>query len=108
MTTTREADPRAEQQRTYGNWRLGRRAGLFGLGPVGTGAAFVVMVLAAGLMAVSFLAAIVALLAGAAVLTPLAVRVNNRTGLQVLSARLAWTWGRARRRHVTSPVSPPK
>src|SRR5689334_7825446 len=100
MTVTREPEQSSGQQRTYGNWRLGRRAGLFGLGPVGTGAAFAVMVIAAALMAVSFFAALIALLIGGALLVPLAVRINNRTGLQALSARVAWMLGRARRKHV--------
>jgi hypothetical protein len=88
------------EQRTYGNWRLGRKAGLFGLGPAGTIAAFIVMAIAAGLLAVSFYAALWTALVGLAALAPLAVRVHGRTGLQVLAARAAWWMGRSRRQHV--------
>lgn len=59
------------QQRTYGNWRLGRGAGLFGLSPAGTIAAFVVMVLSAVMMPVSTLAALITAVAGLLVLAPL-------------------------------------
>ena len=90
----------AEQQRTYGNWRLGRGAGLFGLGPAGTIAAFLMMVIAAGLLSVSPAAALIAALTGLVVLAPLAIRVNGRTGLQMLTARVLWWLGRARRQHV--------
>ncbi|MEW2383662.1 SCO6880 family protein [Micromonospora sp. NPDC047707] len=89
-----------EQQRTYGNWRLGRGAGLFGLGPVGTIAAFLVMVLAAALLPVSTLAALVTAVTGLLVLAPLAVRVNGRTGFQVITARVAWWLARSRRHHI--------
>jgi hypothetical protein len=97
--TTTPVRQRAEQ-RTYGNWRLGRRAGLFGLGPAGTTAAFIVMAISAGLLAVSFYAALWVALLGLLALGPLAVRVNGRTGLQVLGARAAWWLGRSQRRHV--------
>lgn len=88
------------QQRTYGNWRLGRRAGLFGLGPAGTAGAFVVMVVSASLLLVSLAAALVAAVLGIVVLAPLAIRVNGRTGLQVVAARVSWWMGRSRRQHV--------
>ncbi|MFI2667557.1 SCO6880 family protein [Micromonospora carbonacea] len=90
----------AEQQRTYGNWRLGRGAGLFGLGPAGTIAAFLVMVLAAAMLPVSTLAALITAVVGVLALAPLAIRVNGRTGFQVLTARVAWWLTRARRHHV--------
>ena len=89
-----------EQQRTYGNWRLGRGAGLFGLGPVGTIAAFLVMVLAAAMLPISVLAALVTALVGVLVLAPLAIRINGRTGFQVITARIAWWLARSRRQHV--------
>jgi hypothetical protein len=97
-------------QRTYGNWRLGRRAGLFGLGPVGTVAAFVVMAVAAGMLAIDFYLALWIALLGLLALSPLAIRINGRTGFQVLSARIAWHLGRSRRHHVyisgiASPVT---
>jgi hypothetical protein len=99
MTAT-AAIREAEQQRTYGNWRRGLRAGLFGLGPIGTGAALFVMVVAAALLSVSFVASVVAAVVGAIVLAPLSIRVNGRTGLQVLAARVAWWLGRSRRQHI--------
>jgi hypothetical protein len=99
VTATATRDPET-QQRTYGNWRLGKGAGLFGLGPVGTGAAFAVMAVSAGLLVVDFRLAAVFLVIGAAVLAPLAVRVNGRTGLQVLAARIAWWQGTSARQHV--------
>lgn len=88
------------QQRTYGNWRIGRGAGLLGLGPAGTIAAFAVMVLSAVMMPVSTLAALFTAVAGLLVLAPLAVRVHGRTGFQALVARVAWWQARARRHHV--------
>ncbi|MEV0216526.1 hypothetical protein AB0H52_25070, partial [Micromonospora sp. NPDC050695] len=68
------------EQRTYGNWRLGRGAGLFGLGPAGTIAAFLVMVLAAAMLTVSPPAALITAITGLLVLAPLAIRINGRTG----------------------------
>ena len=108
MTTVQDRPD--QQQRTYGNWRLGRWAGLFGLGPVGTVAAFVVMVISASLLSVSLPAALIAAVLGIVVLTPLAVRINGRTGFQVIAARIAWWRGRSRRQHVyvsgvASPVT---
>ncbi|MFI7438193.1 SCO6880 family protein [Micromonospora haikouensis] len=91
---------RPAEQRTYGNWRIGRGAGLFGLGPVGTIAAFLVMVLAAAMLPVSTLAALITAVVGVLALAPLAIRVNGRTGFQVLTARVAWWLTRARRHHV--------
>lgn len=99
-TATRNSEQQPTQQRTYGNWRMGKRAGLFGLGPAGTAAAFGVMVVSAALMAVDFRVAALALAVGAAVLTPLAIRLNGRTGLQVVAARIAWWQGRSARQHV--------
>jgi hypothetical protein len=99
MTAT-AAVRESDQQRTYGNWRRGLRAGLFGLGPIGTGAAFGVMVLAAAMLSVSFLAALVTAAIGAVLLAPLSIRVNGRTGLQVIAARIAWWLGRSRRHHM--------
>ncbi|TDB69318.1 SCO6880 family protein [Micromonospora sp. KC721] len=96
-TGTRE---RPVEQRTYGNWRLGRGAGLFGLGPAGTIAAFLVMVLAAAMLPVSALAALITAVAGLLVLAPLAIRVNGRTGFQVINARVAWWLARSRRHHL--------
>lgn len=98
MTAVQERP--TQQQRTYGNWRLGRRAGLFGLGPAATIAAFVVMVITASLMPLSRMAALIAAIVGLAVLAPLAVRVNGRTGLQIIAAHVAWWMGRSRRQHV--------
>ncbi len=89
-----------QQPRTYGQWRRGLRAGLFGLGPVGTGVAFGFTILAIAMSAVSRVAAVWIAVAGVITLGPLMVRVNGRTGLQVLSARLAWWWGTSRRRHM--------
>ncbi|MGC9670953.1 SCO6880 family protein [Planosporangium sp. 12N6] len=99
MSTTTTREPQ-QQQRTYGNWREGRRAGLFGLGPAATAVAFLVMIVAAALMAVSLIAALIAAVVGALLLAPLAIRVNGRTGMQVLAARWAWWLGRSRRQHV--------
>lgn len=98
MTAVKEAA--AVAHRTYGNWRLGRRAGLFGLGPYGTGAAFVVMAIAGGLLAVSRVAAAIAAVVGVMALAPLALRFSGRTGLQVLAARVSWWLGRSRRQHI--------
>jgi hypothetical protein len=93
MTTT-------TKQRTYGNWRRGTGAGLFGLGPAGTIAMFVIGVIAVLMMAVSLWYAVVTVLIGAVVLVPLAVRVNGRTALQVLAARIAWWRGHSKRQHL--------
>ncbi|WP_432832725.1 SCO6880 family protein [Dactylosporangium sp. CA-092794] len=87
-------------QRTYGNWRLGRRPGMFGLGPGPTAVAFGIIALAFLMSTVSTRAALYTVLLGAATLAPLAIRVNGRTGLQVLAARMAWTYGRSLRQHV--------
>ena len=100
----------SQRQRTYGNWRRGQGAGLFGLGPLATVAAFVVMVISAALMAVSFQIGAVFAGLGLVALAPLAIRVNGRTGLQVLAARMAWWMGRSARQHVyfsgiASPVT---
>jgi len=88
------------QQRTYGNWRLGQRAGLFGLGPAATVAAFAVMVISIILMVISVPVALGFAAFGALTLAPLAIRINGRTGLQVLAARMAWWMGRSGRQHV--------
>jgi hypothetical protein len=109
MTTT-AAPPNPPQQRAYGNWRRGASAGLFGLGTMGTVAMFVVALLSVLMLAVSIVAGLITALLGALVLVPLAVRVNGRTGLQVMAARIAWWRGRSRRQHlyqsgVASPVT---
>lgn len=97
MTPAQQQPP---PQRTYGNWRRGVSAGLFGLGTGATVLMFAVALLTVTMLAVSMLAALVTALLGAAVLVPLAVRVNGRTGLQVLSARIAWWRGRSQRQHI--------
>jgi len=97
VTATTSKEP---EERTYGHWRLGRRPGLWGLDPVGTALAFGFMVLAASMLAVSTVVALWVAITGLVVLAPLMVRIAGRTGLQVLSARLAWWWGTSRRRHI--------
>lgn len=105
------AEPAAvAHQRTYGNWRLGQRAGLLGLGPLATAAAMVLVTVSIGLLAVSVTVAVVFAGVGTLALAPLAVRINGRTGLQALAARVAWWLGRSGRQHmyfsgVASPVS---
>jgi hypothetical protein len=89
-----------KQQRTYGNWRRGNGAGLFGLGPLGTLSMFAIGLLAVVMLAVSMLYALVTVLIGALVLVPMAVRVNGRTGFQVIAARIAWWRGHSRRQHL--------
>ncbi|MEU7822973.1 SCO6880 family protein [Catellatospora sp. NPDC049133] len=108
MTTIQQ--PAAPQQRTYGNWRRGERPGLFGLGPVGTGLAFAVMVCATGTLVVSQWLALAIAVGGMVMLLPLAVRFHGRTGAQIIAGHVVWQLGRARRRHVyltgmASPVS---
>lgn len=98
MTTAPARDP--AQPRTYGHWRLGVRAGLFGLGPVGTAVAFGFMAAATTALSVSLLAAAWVAGIGLLLLGPLMIRVNGRTGLQVLTARVMWWLGTARRRHI--------
>lgn len=103
MTTTRTP-------RTYGNWRRGAGPGLFGLGPVATGAGFALALLAVVMLAVSLLYAALTVLVGAVVLVPLAVRVNGRTALHAAAARLVWWRSYARRQHLyrsgaASPVA---
>ncbi|MCX5068206.1 hypothetical protein OOJ91_20405 [Micromonospora lupini] len=99
MTTT-AAPPNPSQQRAYGNWRRGVSAGLFGLGTIGTLIMFGLALLTVLMLAVSLVAALLTALCGAAVLVPLAIRVNGRTGLQVMAARFAWWRGRSRRQHL--------
>lgn len=109
------APPRIPQQgqvkaRTYGNWRRGVGAGLFGLGPGGTAALFCLGLLTVLMLAASPLAAFITAVVGAVCLAPLAIRINGRTGLQVIAARIAWWRGRRRRQHVylsgvASPVT---
>lgn len=93
MTTT-------TKQRTYGNWRRGLGAGLFGLGTIGTGIMFAFGLVAVMMLTVSLLSAVVTALIGVLVLAPMAVRVNGRTGLQVMAARIAWWRGHSRRQHL--------
>lgn len=88
------------KQRTYGNWRRGQGAGLFGLGPIGTLSMFGIGLVAVAMLAVSLLDAVVTALIGAVILVPMAVRINGRTGLQVVAARVAWWRGHARRQHL--------
>jgi hypothetical protein len=97
-----------KQQRTYGNWRRGTRPGLFGLGPLGTVLAFVVMVCATGSLVMSRWLAIGIAATGVALLAPLALRLHGRTGAQVLATHVLWQWGRRRRHHIylTGPASP--
>ena len=91
----------SNEPRTYGNWRAGRAAGLFGLGPVQTGIGFGVVALAMLMVLVSLWVSAAVLGVGGIVLIPLAVRDRaGRTGLQVLGARLAWMLGTWRRHHV--------
>src|SRR4051794_22892354 len=112
MTTTAPPPQKEGQsrQRTYGNWRRGVGAGLFGLGPVATMVMFAVALLTVVMLAISPLAAAITALAGTLALGPLAIRINGRTGLQVLAARIAWWRGHSRRQHiyrsgVASPVT---
>jgi len=107
VTTT---TPSPMQPRTYGNWRRGMRPGLFGLGPTGTGAAFVVMTCAAGSLVLSKWLAIAIAIVGGLLLTPLALRYHGRTGAQILASHVLWQLGRRRRQHIyltglASPVS---
>ena len=105
--STDEAGPR---QRTYGNWRQGVRPGLFGLGPVTTALAFALIITAVMLSAVSLKVAIGFVVVGVVAFAPLAVRLNGRTGLQVLAARVMWWRSRSKRQHmyfsgIASPVT---
>ncbi|QSB07184.1 SCO6880 family protein [Natronoglycomyces albus] len=87
-------------QRTYGQWRAGKKAGLFGLGPVTSGIGFAVVAAALLAMMFSRLAALILLLLGVAVLAPLAIRIRGRTGAHAVAARLAWWRQKRRRRHI--------
>jgi hypothetical protein len=103
-------NPTATRHRTYGNWRRGERAGLFGLGPTATAAALVLMAVSVGLLALSTVAGVVFAVTGVMAMAPLAIRFNGRTGLQVLAARVKWWMGRSARQHmyfsgIASPVS---
>lgn len=97
MTT---ATSKEAEERTYGHWRLGRRPGLWGLDPIGTGLAFGFMVLTASLLSVSTTLAIWVAVVGVAALAPLMIRINGRTGLQALAARIMWWLGVLRRQHI--------
>ena len=97
------------EQRTYGQWREGKKAGLFGLGPITSMLGFGFMGAALLTMMFSRLAALTILLLGVATLAPLAIRIRGRTGAHALAARLAWWRQKRRRRHlyvagITSPV----
>lgn len=80
------------EERTYGNWRAPRTAGIGGLGLLGTmilmgGMILVIIVVA--LAGIVFGLALVALLALA--LAPMVVRdKHGRTGLQRIGARVGW------------------
>jgi len=94
---------------TYGHWRKPSAAGLGSLGLVGTVLLVAGMVLVVVLLPLDPLAALIAGAAVAGVLVPLCLRVDGRSALQRLSARVAWWAGRSRRAHlyrsgITSPV----
>lgn len=61
---------------------------------------FGVAALATAMMMVSRAAAVVIALVGVAVLAPMAVRVNGRTGVTILASYVAWWLGKAQRRHM--------
>ena len=91
-----------QQPRTYGNWRRPSTPGLPGLGTLGTVIALggllvtLLVTMARGLLpgAVSAVAVLV-------MVAPLAYRDRaGRNGWHVLTARVAWRWGRARGQHL--------
>lgn len=96
MTQLRERPP----ARTYGGWHHTRSAGLFGLSFTATLVAFGLAGLVILVLIISRPAGIAIGAVSLAVLIPLAVRINGRTGAQIIAARAAWISGRRARRHL--------
>ena len=90
------------QERTYGNWRRPRSAGLGQLGLVGTG------VLMSGVVVVILAVAIVGVIAALVVLAGLGLLLSSllvhdrhgRTGAQLITARIGWWRARGRGSHL--------
>jgi hypothetical protein len=92
----------SEQDRTYGNWRRPRTAGLGQLGLVGTGVLMggvVVVILAVALAGV--IPALMLLVALGLALSSLLVRDRHgRTGAQLMTARVGWWRARGHGSHL--------
>jgi hypothetical protein len=90
------------QERTYGNWRRPRTAGLGQLGLVGTG------VLMGGVVAVILAVAIVGVIPAMVLLAALGLALSSllvrdrhgRTGAQLITARVGWWRARGRGSHL--------
>lgn len=85
---------------TFGHWRRPASPGLGNLGLLGTGLLLGGLVVSVLTALVSRSGAVVVLAAVALVLLPLALRRDGRSGLQRLTARLAWWYGVRTRRHL--------
>ena len=89
-------------ERTYGNWRLPRSAGLWGLGLLGTG------VLMGGIVVTIITVATVGVIAAVGVLVALAVGLGSlmvrdrhgNTGLELLGVRVGWWRARSAGSHL--------
>ena len=89
-------------ERTYGNWRQPRSAGLWSLGLLGTG------VLMGGIIVVIITVATVGLLAGLVVLAGLGVALGSlmvrdrhgKTGLELVGVRVGWWRSRSTGSHL--------
>ena len=100
MSTQTYQEP-AYREPTYSHWLRPRSPGIFGQGLIGS------VLLIGGIIACITLTAFAGLLVGAVaagvllgVFAPVLVRVGDRTGGQVLLARLAWARGVRRRQHL--------
>jgi hypothetical protein len=100
------------EARTYGNWRKPTSPGLGRLGLAGTVVLFGTIILCLlvkllfGLVPAGVIAAF-----SAVVMAPLLVRGRDgRSGLQWITARVAWTVGKARGGHIyrAGPLAPPE
>ena len=93
--------------RTYGQWRLPKGAGLLGLGTAGTVILFVGIIAVLIGVLVNLALGLVLAWVVVAVMAPLVVRINGRTGAQAVAARLAWWFGRRAGQHVyrSGPLS---
>lgn len=88
-------------ERTYGNWRKPSSPGIGQLGLAGTLILLVGLITVVITMMFSLWAGVAVAVAVAAVLAPLLIRDRHgRNGLQAMTARIAWWYGRSAGRHL--------
>lgn len=92
--------PGPSTRTTFGHWRRPASPGLGNLGLLGTALLFGGLIVAVVTALFSRVGALAVAVTVVLLLVPLAVRRDGRSGLQRITAQLAWWYGRRRRQHL--------